>query len=345
MKILHALYSDRQGGLEQAFFNITKMLLSLGHEVELWVPNKAQYVNEFEPSCRRIDLSCKGYLDFISILHHHIRLRKSAPDLIISHNSRATSLMSQAGSTLNIPHLAFSHGYKFRRFKKADRLVVLTPDMKLHFISKGWLPDSISIFPNVIEKIPVLPSYVERKADSPIRLGFIGRLNNEKGLEDLLRAIPTILEIYDVELNVAGSGPDQLAVQNIAEELKILPNIHFSGWVDNIDIWMKSIDLIVVPSRSESFGIVVLEAAAFGCPVIATNVSGPASQIEHGVDGWLAKPNSPESLAETTMHVLQQQNTWESVRYCAYQRAHNFLMSSKLDELQYILECSVKDKF
>lgn len=344
MKILHALYSDRNGGLEKAFINNTKMLMLLGYKVELWVPKNAQYINEFKLTCQSVDLTCRGYLDFLSIIRFHLQLKKSAPDLIVTHNSRATSILNQARTRLNIPQLAFSHGYKFRRFKKTDHLVTLTTDMKQHFACNGWATENISIFPNVIESIPSLSSYTKHKTDQPIRLGFIGRLTNEKGLEDLLQAISMLKDSYNVELDIAGSGPDQLLVEALIEQLNIQPNIHFSGWVDDIANWMKSLDLVIIPSRSESFGIVVLEAAAYGCPVIATNVSGPASQIRHGVDGWLAKPESPEHLAEVISQVLEQQDAWESVRYAAYQRAHNYLMSSRLEQLQNIIESVVYKK-
>lgn len=337
MKILHALYSDRKGGLEQAFVNVTRMLLSLGHDVELWVPEKAPYLGELEKVCTRVELRSHGYLDFFALMRHRKNVKKSAPDLIISHNSRATSLLVNASAGYKIPHLAFSHGYKTHRFKKVDHVVVLTEDMKKHFMSAGYIDKIVSIFPNVIERVPDITSRKVPVQGQPIRLGYVGRLNEEKGLEDLLHALALITNSQRLELHIAGSGPDQVLIEDLARKLEITSSLHFSGWVDDIQSWMNSINLIVVPSRSESFGIVVLEAAAYGCPVIATNVAGPASQVTHKVDGWLAKPCSPKSLAKVIEYVLQRPESWEAVRQAAYQRAKHYQMDARLKELDAII--------
>lgn len=337
MKILHALYSDRKGGLERAFSNVTKAMLELGHQVELLTPRHAPYLNELQYPLPCHDFKSAGYYSLNSWLRYHLLLRRIKPDLIVTHNSRAAYTMGRASSGLKIPHLAFSHGYKTRRFRSANQLVVLTEDMKQHFLACGYLAEQIHIFPNVIEQIPDLAPYSVKPSFKPIRLGFIGRLNEEKGLQDLLHAIALLNDSCSLELHVAGSGPDQQAIERLAGQLGILQRIHFSGWVENIASWMESIDLIVVPSRSESFGIVVLEAAAYGCPVISTSVAGPASQITHGVDGWLVEPGSPANLAEVVQQVVAAPESWVSVREAAYQRAQSYLMESRLDQLATIL--------
>lgn len=337
MKVVHAVYSDRKGGLEQAFVNATRMLLSLDHDVELWVPAKAPFLDGLGASCPRVDLTSHGYLDLLAIMRQHWRLRTAIPDLIITHNSRATSLLARAATGLGIPHLAFSHGYKTRRFKKVDHLVALTEDMRQHFISAGHSPECVSIFPNVIEQIPDLVTRVEPVDGQPIRLGFVGRLNEEKGLEDLLRAVALLKDRCALELHIAGSGPDQAVIEALAQQLGIASALHFSGWVDDIASWLSSMDLAVFPSRYEPFGIVVLEAAAYGCPVIATEVAGPASQITPGVDGWLAKPGSPESLASVIEQVVQAPDSWQAVREAAHQRAKRYQMDARLHELDAII--------
>lgn len=344
MKVIHALYSDRKGGLEQAFVNVTQMLLLLGHDVELWVPVKAPYLDGLEASCKRVDLTSHGYFDLFAMMRQHLQLRKSHPDLIITHNSRATSLLSRVNKGLAIPHLAFSHGYKTHRFKNVDHLVALTEHMKQHFISAGHPPVEISVFPNVIHQVPELPMKTEVIDNRPIRLGFVGRLAEEKGLEDLLESLSMLKNKFPLELHIAGSGPDQAKINDLSEKLGISSLLFFSGWVDDIQSWMSSIDLILVPSRAESFGMVVLEAAAYGCPVIACDVDGPASQITDGENGWLVKPNDPTDLAIKMIKVLESQNSWHSVREKAHSRAQNYLMKTKMHSLKEILNKLTSEK-
>lgn len=344
MKVLHALYSDRKGGLEQAFVNVTQMLLLLGHDVELWVPVKAHFLDGLEASCKRVDLTSHGYFDLFAMVRQHLQLRKSHPDLIITHNSRATSLLSRVNKGLAIPHLAFSHGYKTSRFKKVDHLVALTENMRQHFISVGHSPTCVSVFPNVIYQIPELPMKKEVIENRPIRLGFVGRLTEEKGLEDLLESLSILKNKFPLELHIAGSGPDQSKINDLSEKLGVSSLVFFSGWVDDIQSWMSSIDLIVVPSRAESFGMVVLEAAAYGYPVIASDVDGPASQITDGVDGWLVKPNDPAGLAAKMIRVLESPNSWTSIREKAHSRAHNYLMKTQTNSLKEILNKLTSEK-
>lgn len=338
MKIVHALYSDRQGGLEQAFVNVTKMLLALGYEVELWTPKGAPYIDKFDIPLKYVDLTSHGYLDLYAMMRHHWYLRRKSPDLIITHNSRATSLLARARKGLCIPHLAFSHSYKTHRIKNVDHMVVLTEDMKHHFVSSGHSNTSISIFPNVIEKIPNLVPRDHLRQDQPIRLGFVGRLNEEKGLKDLLHALALLIDRCQLELHVAGSGPDQLKIEYLAKKLGIASTIYYSGWVDNVGKWLESKDFAVFPSRYEPFGIVVLEATAYGCPVIATDVAGPASQITHGVNGWLAKPASPKDLANVILEAINSPSLWCPIRKEAHNRSKKYLMSANLGQLQSIID-------
>lgn len=337
MKILHALYSDRKGGLERAFINATKAMLELGHQVELLLPRQAPFLHELDYPLPHHDFKRAGYYSPSAWLRCHLLLRKIAPDLVVTHNSRATSTLGRALFGLNIPHLAFSHSNKTHRFKSADHLVVLTEDMKQNFISSGRADETISIFPNVIERIPELPPYTERQDTAPIRLGFVGRLNEEKGLEDLLHAMALLKDSFSLELYIAGSGPDQSAIQELAGQLGVLDNIYFAGWIEDIAEWLSGMDLAVLPSRYEPFGIVVLEAAAYGCPVISTSVSGPASQIRDGVDGWLAEPCSPQSLASKILTAITSQEQWPEIRNAAYLRAQNYLMSNRLLDFEEIL--------
>lgn len=344
MKIVHALYSDRKGGLEQAFVNITKMLLSLNYEVELWVPSGAPYTEHLVSQCTKVDLKSKGYYDVFSAIRNHKALKYCKPDLIITHNSRATTMLTRARVRLGIPHVAFSHGYKTRRFNKVDHLVTLTDDMKSHFISAGYYPENISVFPNVIESVPDLKVRSIPVRENSLRLGFLGRLNQEKGLEDLLYALALLKDRFQIELHIAGSGVDQKLIEGLAKKLNILSHLHFCGWVDDKVEWFSNMDFAVFPSRYEPFGIVVLEASSYGCPVISTNVAGPASQILSGFDGWLAEANSPKSLACTIETAILSIDKWQKIRVEAHKRAKKYLMSNHVNGLKKIVEGCVNDR-
>jgi glycosyltransferase involved in cell wall biosynthesis len=104
---------------------------------------------------------------------------------------------------------------------------------------------------------------------------FIGRLETaQKGLDLLLRAWAAACERIPGSLVIAGTGPDEQALRALADELAISHRVHFVGWVSGLAKFamLASARLVAVPSRFETFGIVALEAAAAGTPVVAFDI-------------------------------------------------------------------------
>lgn len=337
MKILHALYSDRKGGLEKAFVNITKAFSKMGHDVELLIPKGAPYVSEIEIPLVHHDFSCNGYYDILFWFRLRILIQKISPDVIVTHNSRATYIVTKAISYTGISVVAFSHGYKTKRFRNASSIIVLTEDMERAFLNDHYDREYINIFPNLIEDLPEFNDYKYLSSREKIKIGYIGRLSDEKGLDDLLYALANVKSNISIELHIAGAGPDKKNILNLASKLDIDSYVYFSGWVENVYSWLNGIDLLVVPSRSESFGIVVLEASACSVPVLASKTPGPLSQITDNEDGWLFKPGDPEDLKLKLEFVLLNMDLWPSIAKKAHSRTRKYLLQDRLDELNSII--------
>ncbi|GAA0697910.1 glycosyltransferase family 4 protein [Marinobacterium maritimum] len=337
--------SSRRGGLEQAFVNISNSLVRLGHQVEAWIPEDAPYQGELAEGVEVVPFTAKGFYDVLAMLKARKRLRRSAPDLVITHNSRATSILARSRMGLSCPVLGFSHSDKLKRMKGADSLVVLTEKMRQNSLRSGFEGERVAVFPNMITHVPALSvrgAALERAV--PVRLGFVGRVNPEKGLDLLLEALRLLKQRgVQLRLHIAGSGDSEAEIRALAETLGITDAVAFDGWIDDIAGWLAEVDLAVLPSRQESFGIVVLEAAAYGCPIVSTTADGPASQITHDLDGWLAEAGSVESLAETLQHAIDSYPRWPDVICKAHQRACRYSMDALLPRLQQLLEQAVRD--
>lgn len=102
---------------------------------------------------------------------------------------------------------------------------------------------------------------------------FIGELRRLKGVDVLLEAIARLSDRGDVRLSVVGSGPDEASFKRLAADLGIDDRVTFHGPLPARDAFALG-EVLVVPSRAESFPYIVLEALAAGKPVIATNVGG-----------------------------------------------------------------------
>lgn len=130
---------------------------------------------------------------------------------------------------------------------------------------------------------------------------FVGRLNRDKGLDELLAAFVQLPEY--TRLLVVG-GLDQSAPIS-AESLRILqlhPRIHWLGFQQDIRPALKAANILVLPSYREGFPNVVLQAGAMERPVIATDISGCNEVITPGVNGWLVPVRDVHALA-LAMHM------------------------------------------
>jgi len=107
----------------------------------------------------------------------------------------------------------------------------------------------------------------------------------------------------DTRLVIAGTGPAE-------EELKnLLPDAHFTGWVDKQTLasLYQGLDLLIFPSRFDTFGNVIIEAMSYGMPVIAYNCKGPADIIQHDKNGFLVE-NSSDMGEQVICYLNSKQN-------------------------------------
>ena len=134
---------------------------------------------------------------------------------------------------------------------------------------------------------PVTKRFPSQRA---IKLGAAARLYPTKGLALVLHAVAKLRRSLDVELDVAGAGPELGRLKSLAERLKIAQQVTFLGAVNDMPAFYGSIDLLLHTPITEAFGLVALEAAAHGCPVVAAGVDGLAEAVAHGVTGQLVAP-------------------------------------------------------
>lgn len=154
-----------------------------------------------------------------------------------------------------------------------------------------------------------------------LQLAYIGRFSEEKGVMD----IPEILSgLSNIKLNLLGDGTLK---QSLCDSL-VQKNINFInyGWVKNgEDLFniIKSMDFVLIPSKSEGFGLVAIEANLCGVPVIANNVGGLKGIVYNQYNGFLVKDN--EEFREKIKYFSQHINEIESLRENSREFATNFL--------------------
>ena len=145
-------------------------------------------------------------------------------------------------------------------------------------------------------------------------LVFVGRLERLKGVEIILRALAHVRTRFPkVRLLVLGEDSrdatesEKERLKELAEELQIAERVEFLGSVAHHELpnFYAAADACLMPSYSESFGLVGLEAQACGCPVIASNVAGLASVVRDGVTGFLIERSDAKAYAARIEELLQ----------------------------------------
>jgi glycosyltransferase involved in cell wall biosynthesis len=135
--------------------------------------------------------------------------------------------------------------------------------------------------------------------------GLVGRLEQQKGVEFFLEAARKIANRDPTtRFVVVGDGPLMGSLTTRSRRLGMEHRVHFLGWRKDIARVMGMLDLLVVPSLWEAFGIVILEAMAAGKPVVASRVEGIPEFVENGVHGRLVEPANVEELAEAISELL-----------------------------------------
>lgn len=141
-----------------------------------------------------------------------------------------------------------------------------------------------------------------------INIGYIGRLVDGKGLEDLLEAI-AILKSQNLKFNclIFGSGPLKEKLKKMAEDLGIAEKIEWRGFVPYTKVpeALAQIDIFVYPSWHEGFGRSIMEALAMEKTVVATRVGGIPDLIKDGENGFLIEPHNPSAIAEKIKELLE----------------------------------------
>lgn len=138
-------------------------------------------------------------------------------------------------------------------------------------------------------------------------IGYVGRFENEKGVDRLPEIISWTIETGNsipMRWILVGDGALRQTVEDDIRALGCEDRVQFVGWVRRPEEYMEKLKLLVLPSRTEGLPNVVLEAMATGTPVLATRVGGISNVISEGETGFLLESTDPKFVAERVVELL-----------------------------------------
>lgn len=201
-----------------------------------------------------------------------------------------------------------------KEIKLADSCVVASEYTMYDLVDHGVSKEKIYVVPYGYEQ-EKLKNKIDNEPKTPLKILYVGRITYEKGVHHLLSALQDI-DAHYLELTLAG---DYTANSKLYEEYKEKCNYKFLGFVtkDHLyDIYQKN-DVLIVPSLSDGYGLVVLEGMSCGLPVIASTCTGAASIIKDKVNGIKYDAYSEQDLRNAVMWFVHNINQLPKMKQAA----------------------------
>ena len=196
-------------------------------------------------------------------------------------------------------------------FKNANKVISVSNSLR-EIISK--YKSNIEVIPNMVDCDKVLP--IKNKKNN---LGEKGQftflslcyLKKNKGIDVLLKAFSTYFIGKEVKLIIAGDGPERENLENLSEKLGISGQVEFKGALRRDEVYkiMSNCDIFVLPSRFETFGVVLIEALANGKPIISTR-NGGANDIVTEENGILVDIDDIDELGKAMLDLKLNYNEY-----------------------------------
>jgi glycosyltransferase involved in cell wall biosynthesis len=305
MHIINAMFSCGLGGIEQSFIDYSEAIVAQGHKVSVIIHPKAQIKSHLIGSGINIlnvnnlgpwDACAKSYLKKI--------LRQCNADIIIAHGNRAASLLKDSAKSVNCPIIGVTHNYKLYKQIGFDAMFATTLDLKKELIKLGQKEETIFIIPNMIKEVSLQNK--EIAYHKPPVIGTMGRFVKKKGFENYLKSLAILKKKHiDFKAVIGGSGEEEKLLIELSKNLDINDKLEFTGWIGNKKDFFDSIDIFVLPSIHEPFGIILLEAFIHGKPVITTNCEGPSEIATHNFDALIVEKENPNKLADALIELIK----------------------------------------
>jgi glycosyltransferase involved in cell wall biosynthesis len=238
--------------------------------------------------------------------HCRRALAAAGTDVVVIWNrtAKAKFVLDAAGKR---PCIHWEHGALWDAGREAERrdylervpVAIANSKAAARVLQLGWrYRGDVHVCRNALRPslVPSAPLAKRFPHGRPIRLGAVARLYPVKGLALVLNAVAALRgarPALDVELEIAGEGPELSRLAALAERAGIGDRVTFRGALSDMPAFYSRVDCLLHTPITEAFGLVAIEAAAHGCPVMAARVDGLAEAVADGVTGRLLAPTLP----------------------------------------------------
>lgn len=329
MKIMYLLFSFTVGGTEKLIVDTCNEMADQGNDIYLYIVN--DYYSEDLLSCVNqkvnIVLQNRKKESLIKTMFRiHQFIVKEKIDVVHCNSFNSPELLLLTKILCKKIKIVYTvHGLgQYDSLNKCriiyrniicDKIIAISESVKKDIIHKGAHEDKIKVVYNAIDTskfVRCVSDQMHKINKEKIALGNVARIVPEqKGQDILIRAVAILKRKYpEIKVFFAGGidrehEKDFENLKKLTEELELKNNVVFMGNVSDIPEFLEKIDIFILPSRFEGFGISLIEAMAMGIPCIASNLNGPAEIIGNNEYGFLFENENVKQLADQVVHVIE----------------------------------------
>ncbi len=360
LKVLHILIGKDYGGATLAVRLLCQYQMARGYDVSVLANNVPKAKEEFIKYRIKLidDKGIKGYVsplfDLFHLIYWVILFRREGFDIVHTQTVKAGFLGRLASKAVGVKTIIHSgQGYRLEgKFKsKIIENIYIMIERFLSNITDVVIVPSLADYNTALRHKIVskkklrlvhygidISDYEKQKysryrsqfrneigvENDDIVIGTVARLNKAKGHEYLIDASARLLKKNKLKLKIVfvGDGPEKDCLMEKIKSHGLGKYFLFLGHRSDISKVMSGIDIHVLPSVREGFGIALLEAMAAGKPCVTTDVGGPAEAVEDGITGFVVPPNDSKSLAGPIECLIKDKNLFSRMRENAVLRVY-----------------------
>ena len=371
LRILQVCLSGSWGGLEMGTLNSVDYFSRRGHfSPALCRKNSELHWNLKEKNLPFLALDLYSRYSPLAVLKIRRLLKQAGIQIVHLHNPRDIWLASPAVWGLGQVKLFASSPMLFTHTRKKDPLHRLLYDRLEKMINLSLPaqkqmqknlplpPEKHLVIPNPVDLEKFNPERYDRRhfrdkwgvqADE-ILIGLVGRLDPGKGHREMILALGEIAKKCPrVKLVLVGketAGEHQAygaGLKLLAGENKLKDRIIWAGFTEEIPRVLKALDIFVMPSYQETFGLILIEAMAMRLPVVATDAGGPPEILDYGKCGILVPPRQAEPLAEAVITLIKNPELKNKLAQAGRERVVKvYALEVVLDHLENLYYGSLK---
>ena len=349
IKILNVMSSKNLGGIEQAFIDYNTAFSQFNYKVYAFYHKKGKIKEKIKNiNAKNINFIGFNFFKpyFLILPFLFIQIYKIKPNLIICHTRKILFIFKLVSFFLKIPLVFVAHNEKINHLNCADFIFSTTEYQKEIFIKNNFIKEKIFVIPNMLTFKKQF--YELDKYHTPPILGVIGRFDPMKGFSLFVSAC-NILKKKGIKFIAKIAGSPQIKYMKEYEKIikavkdyNLQEYIEFTGWIENKDDFYNNIDIFILPSIYEPFGIVLLEAMMYSKPIISSLQKGGVTEmLKNNDNAFLVFENTNvDDLADKIEKLIFDINLAKFISKNGYDLVNN---TYSIDSISKILDTSIKN--